>query len=224
MSKIITMFIIFCFAITTWAEVALEGAEVGKWTMDADAAYKLAKEKKLPVLMNFTGSDWCYWCKLMDKNVFVKKTWKEYAKSNLILVTIDFPSDKSIVPEKYQERNRELRKKYDVGGYPTYILLDENLKPIGKFAAGREKTPESFRDEVNAAIYLSPEGIKKTLAKLNDKQKKEYNAIVVEYRQVIKELETWLETGPSRNEENLAKYSAFLKKITSIEQKLKKYW
>jgi len=40
-----------------------EGAKVGRWTMDLDAAKKLATDKQLPILLNFTGSDWCYWCK-----------------------------------------------------------------------------------------------------------------------------------------------------------------
>ena len=43
---------------------ATEGAELGKWTMDAPAAQALAKEKGKPLFVNFTGSDWCGWCKL----------------------------------------------------------------------------------------------------------------------------------------------------------------
>ena len=53
-------------------KVELEGASVGVWTMDFDAAVKLAGEKKLPLILNFTGSDWCGWCKLMDKNFWVR--------------------------------------------------------------------------------------------------------------------------------------------------------
>ena len=53
-------------------KVQLEGAKLGHWTMDFDAATKLAAEKKVPLMLNFTGSDWCGWCKLMDKNVFAE--------------------------------------------------------------------------------------------------------------------------------------------------------
>jgi len=41
------------------SEVAKDGAEVGKRTMDYDAAAKLPAERGLPMLLNFTGSDWC---------------------------------------------------------------------------------------------------------------------------------------------------------------------
>ena len=44
------------------AETDLNGITPGKWTMDFDAAKKLANEKKLPILLNFSGSDWCgFW-------------------------------------------------------------------------------------------------------------------------------------------------------------------
>ena len=36
------------------ADVDVDGATVGKWTMDIDAARALAKEKRLPILLNFT--------------------------------------------------------------------------------------------------------------------------------------------------------------------------
>ena len=51
-------------------KVELEGAKVGVWTMDYDAAVKLAGEKKLPLMLNFTGSDWCGWCKKLDRETF----------------------------------------------------------------------------------------------------------------------------------------------------------
>ena len=59
-------------------EVQTKGAKLGQWTMDYDAAVKLAQSSKQPMILNFTGSDWCGWCKIMDKNVFAKDEWKKY--------------------------------------------------------------------------------------------------------------------------------------------------
>ena len=81
---------LFTVGITLAEKAASEGAETGKRTQDYEAALKLAKDKELPILINFTGSDWCGWCKLMDKNVFAQDVWKEYAAKNVVLVTIDF--------------------------------------------------------------------------------------------------------------------------------------
>ena len=98
--------------------------------------------QELPLLLNFTGSDWCGWCKIMDKNVFAGEEWKKYAADNVVLVTLDFPNDKSIVPEKYVERNKNLQAKFGVGGYPTYVILDSDGETkLGQLGAGKEKTP-----------------------------------------------------------------------------------
>ena len=76
MSRIIFITLMF-FALVLYAEekILVDGVEAGKFTMDLDAAQKYAKEKKQIVLLNFTGSDWCHWCILMEKNVFEKVAW-----------------------------------------------------------------------------------------------------------------------------------------------------
>lgn len=135
------------------AKVDVDGASVGKWTMDFDAAKKLAAEKNLPILLNFSGSDWCYWCKIMEKNVFAKPAWGAYATDNLIVVLLDFPEDKSLVPEKYVERNIALRAKYSVRGLPSFILLDvDGATQLGQLSAGMDKTPANFQIELKMLL------------------------------------------------------------------------
>lgn len=124
---------------------AITGAEPGKWTMDIDAAKALAKEKELPLLLNFTGSDWCGWCKLMDRNVFSQKEWQSYAAKNVVLVWIDFPRNKSLVPKNLVSRNQELQSSFGVRGYPTYIVLgSDGSSRLGRLGASQTATPASF--------------------------------------------------------------------------------
>ncbi len=127
------------------ASPATQGAKPGEWTMDYDAAKVLAKEKNLSILINFTGSDWCGWCKLMDKSVFSKPDWEAFAKENLVLVYIDFPRDKSLVPMNFVARNQKLSDSFGVQGYPTYILLASDSETrLGQLGASKTATPESF--------------------------------------------------------------------------------
>ncbi len=153
----------------------LDGAQPGRWTMDFDAAKKTAAEKKLPLLLNFTGSDWCGWCKLMDKEVFAKPAWASYAKENLLLVWIDFPTDKSLVPEKYVARNQELQKVFGVEGYPAYILLDDDGKTeLGRLGASRETTAESFIAEIGEVTQARAAAVEALLKTLPEKAAQEY--------------------------------------------------
>jgi thiol:disulfide interchange protein len=124
-----------CLAMTAGlaAEAVLkDGYAPGQSTMDWDAALAYAKQNKLPVFVDFTGSDWCGWCKLMQANVFTKAAWTDWAKNRLVLVTIDFPNDKSIVPEKYRARNQELSDRFGIEGYPTYVRPPEKV-PYSEF-------------------------------------------------------------------------------------------
>ncbi len=191
-----------------------EGAKVGEWTMDFEAAKKLAKEKNLPILMNFTGSDWCGWCKLMDKNVFSTEEWKTYATQNVVTVYIDFPKDKKLVPEKFVERNTELSKKFSVRGYPTYILLaSDGEKQIGQLGASRTATPESFIQDLQKQV-----DVQKKIAQLPAKDKAQYDKLMADVEVVQKEMKAWLETKPKKNEENDMKYKDFAKRMQVLQE------
>lgn len=210
-------------AVNAADKVELEGARIGHWTMDFDAATELAAEKKLPLMLNFTGSDWCGWCKLMDKNVFAEDEWKKYAAENVVLVTLDFPNDKSIVPEKYVARNKELQEKFGVRGYPTYVVLDSDGETkLGQLGAGREKTPSSFIDEFKNVVRMSAASIE-AFIKANPDKAEAYQAAIAESKAAKKALMDWIATKPQRNEENNKKFADFQARIKEAEEKLKSF-
>ncbi len=108
-------------------------AEEPTWLTDFKAATAIAKEKKLPILVDFSGSDWCGWCIKLEKEVFSKKEFKEYAAKNLVLVLADFPQAKKQTDE-VKKQNQALQAKYknEIEGYPTVLLLDADGKVIAK--------------------------------------------------------------------------------------------
>jgi protein disulfide-isomerase len=160
-------------------EFDAEGAVPGKWTMDLDAAKKLAAEKKLPILMDFSGSDWCGWCKVMEENVFTKPEWKTYAQENLVMVFLDYPRDKSLVPGMYVERNDALKKEYGVTGYPTFVVLDDDGETeLGRLKSGRDKTPGSFQGELQQLFRYRPVEIEKLCANLPPENADAYRRLI----------------------------------------------
>src|SRR5689334_20082390 len=64
------------------------------WGTGLPAAQAQARKENKLVLINFTGSDWCGWCKKLQKEVFSTKEFEQYAKDNVVLVEIDFPDKK----------------------------------------------------------------------------------------------------------------------------------
>jgi protein disulfide-isomerase len=108
------------------------GPVVKGWTEDVDLAMEFAARTKRPILLDFTGSDWCGWCIKLDDEVFSKDAFKDYADKNLVLVAIDFPRSKKL-PDEIKRRNSKLAQQYGVRGFPTIVILD----PTGKKELGR---------------------------------------------------------------------------------------
>ena len=136
--------------------IALSGAEPGAWTQDYAAATNAAASSGKPVFLDFTGSDWCGWCMLMENKVFLTQEWEDWAATNLYLVTLDFPRDKTKVPEAFQTRNRALSKEYGVRGYPTYIVLDAKGQKIGQLGADRKAKPGKFIRQLCGILGIDP--------------------------------------------------------------------
>ena len=101
------------------------------WTTDYKAALIQAKAQKKMVLLDFTGSDWCGYCKLLDKEVFTQPAFKDFADKNYILVTVDFPRQKPL-PDDLKQQNDTLNKQFQIGGFPTLIVLDADGKELGR--------------------------------------------------------------------------------------------
>ena len=109
------------------------------WHTDFDKAAKLSRKSKKPILANFTGSDWCGYCKVLTRTVFSTPEFKKWANENVILLELDFPKKKKLDP-KLAKQNRALQKAFGVRGYPTIWLFNagdkknpkKNIEPLGK--------------------------------------------------------------------------------------------
>jgi thioredoxin-related protein len=101
------------------------------WTEDYAKALEKAKTEKKNLLLDFTGSDWCGYCKLLDKEVFATAEFKSWAKDNVVLVKVDFPHS---TPQtaKVKQQNSELKSQHPVNGYPTVVILDPEGKELAK--------------------------------------------------------------------------------------------
>jgi len=101
------------------------------WLTDYKAALEQAAKENKPVLLDFTGSDWCGWCVKLDKETFSEASFKKFAAGNLILVEIDFPRNKP-QSDEVKKQNRELQAQFGVDGFPTLVLLDSKGKEIAR--------------------------------------------------------------------------------------------
>ena len=177
------------FNLSASDEVMTDGVKAGKWTMDYEAAKAEAAKTGLPIIINFTGSDWCSWCIKMEDQVFSQSEWSNFSKDNVIQVFIDFPQDKSKVPEKYVARNAELRDSFQVRGYPTYVILDgKSGAKLGQLGASQDITAGSFVNQVKEFTRFTDQSLNALVKSLDAETKKAVESEV----QALKQSETSL--------------------------------
>lgn len=100
--------------------------EKSNWLIDFEKAAQQSLATGKPIVANFTGSDWCGWCKKLKKEVFDKAEFKTWAKENVILLELDYPRRKP-QSEEIRKQNRELQQLFQVRGYPTIHIFNVKL-------------------------------------------------------------------------------------------------
>ncbi len=132
------------------------------WLTDLDAAKAQGVKENKPVLVDFTGSDWCPPCKALHKAVFESPEFAA-AASRYVLVELDFPRTKTQTPE-LKAKNREWQQKYAVNSFPTVLLLDAKSGEVfGRVGGFGGQTAKEYLAKL-AAYKNTPEG-KAELAK-----------------------------------------------------------
>ena len=111
------------------------------WLTDYEAAKAKAKSDNKLVLLEFTGSDWCGYCKRMQAEIFSKPQFQDYAAKNLILVELDFPRAKP-QSDIVRKQNMQLANEYNIEGFPTTIVLSPDGKRVANFFGYIEGGPE----------------------------------------------------------------------------------
>lgn len=111
-------------------------ASAEAWLTSWDKAAAESKKSGRPILMDFTGSDWCIWCQKLKQEVFSTPEFQTWAAKNVVLLELDYPRS-TPQSDALKKQNAELAEKYGIEGYPTVIFVDATGKVKGQ--TGYEK-------------------------------------------------------------------------------------
>ncbi len=139
-----------------------------KWYTNANEAQAASASTGKPIFAFFTGSDWCGWCKKLQREVFAKQAFIDWANKNVILLELDFPRSKQLSPE-LQQQNQSLQQAFQVKGYPTIWIFTAkfeteknnlNISPLGSLGYPSGATPGQeevlFIKNANAVLANKP--------------------------------------------------------------------
>jgi len=134
----------------------LYNADVHPAFTDYDLGMAFAAEKKIPVVIDFSGFG-CVNCRKMEASVWTDPTVKELLKKDFVLISL-FVDDKTNLSKSYQvqENGRTTtietvgdkwsylqRSKFGANAQPFYVMLDNNGKPLNK-PFTFDENPENF--------------------------------------------------------------------------------
>jgi len=141
MRKLVYAFIIFLF--TVQISVAQKVIQASDELIDANEielnwmptykeALKKSRKEKKPVLIYFTGSDWCGPCKILDRDLFHTSKFKALSDKELVLLEVNIPRRIDVISPKKMKHNKIIQQKYKVKAFPTLMIVNHRGKKIAE--------------------------------------------------------------------------------------------
>jgi len=101
------------------------------WVSTWPEAVKASKATGKPIMLMFTGSDWCHWCQKLEHEVFQRPAFQKWS-DKVIKIRVDFPETHALAKD-LKAQNEVLKKWYEnfVQAYPTCLFVEPNGRVIG---------------------------------------------------------------------------------------------
>ena len=109
------------------------------------AVVNSAKAFNKPILLVFSGSDWCSNCIKLKTNIFDQEEFKSLQTETFEMYTADFPRTKTMVEDQRTLDNERLAEQFNPQGkFPLVLLLDADLYVLKK-TSGKLNTVDEFK-------------------------------------------------------------------------------
>lgn len=131
------------------------------WRTDYAEAIKDSKASGKPLLLFFTGSDWCTFCTMLEEAVLNKAEVVSLIETDFIPVMLDYPR-RFKLSDELTSQNEELKSRFKIEGYPTLVACHADERPFGwMVGAGGGEAVQNLRSMVviGGAIASLPDDI-----------------------------------------------------------------
>ena len=122
---LLTTFVVSAFSLRPAAPETK--AEI-KW-LTMEEAFNLNKKEPRKIFVD-VYTDWCGWCKRMDKDTFANPEVAEYVNKNYYAVKLNAESDRTFKLGEAEMTDRQVARQMGVSGYPTVVFIHEDFRTI----------------------------------------------------------------------------------------------
>lgn len=143
LKKIISL-VLFLFSAVVFSQ---------NWQPTYVEALTCAKENNKPLILVFSGSDWCAPCIKLDKSIWQSEDFESYAEENYVLYRADFPRKKgNRLSDEITAQHNELAARFNSKGhFPLVVLLNANEEVLG--TTGYKKiSPTAYISLLNSFV------------------------------------------------------------------------
>lgn len=129
-------------------------AAVGEWFRQMEEAKQAAILKGVPILMVFSGSDWCRPCIQMRQEIWDNPVFLAYAHESLVLLELDFPArKKNKLSAEQTAHNEALAERYNPRGeFPAAVLADSEGRELTHFGYNAAFSAQDYVDYLKAQV------------------------------------------------------------------------
>ena len=113
-----------------------------EWHTDVKKSIEISLETKKPIMLFFTGSDWCGWCKKLVREVYKTPQFSKWAKNNVVLLDLDFnrnfqqkinnAKQGKVKLSENENMIIDLSRTFGVRGYPTIWFVNAAKSSSGE--------------------------------------------------------------------------------------------
>lgn len=123
------------------------------WKENYTEALLTSQQENKPLVLVFSGSDWCGPCKRLDRNIWQSETFKTYAAEHYVLYNADFPRKKTNkLPEERLNANKQLAERYNPKGhFPLVLVLNGQEEVLGKTGYAKI-SPDAYVSLLNSFV------------------------------------------------------------------------
>jgi len=137
-----------------------------KWTNITDGMKQASTAKKKMLVDVYT--DWCGWCKKMEKDTYGDDCVKNYLAQNYVLIRLNAESDSKETVGNEEVTQADIASAFRVDGYPTTVFLTADgqritsvpgyMKPA-EFLQVLKYIGENYYEKMNFQDYLNSQSV-----------------------------------------------------------------
>lgn len=129
--------------VTLCSFVASAAGQGVSWYQNEMEAFAFAQQTGRPVLLVFSGSDWCIPCIRFRRLILADSAFTDLLRDELVLLEADFPQRETL-PKDLVEQNERLAEQYNPEGLFPHILLLRPDRTILAQLSYANQSPDEF--------------------------------------------------------------------------------